>query len=270
MGSHRKTAKMKKQLDYYWRLFATGLSFSVFGAGGFLLWVVVFPILNMIPDSPAKKRLRAQKCVHYSFYLFIGLMHRIGIMTYEINGLEKLNRPGQLILANHPTLIDIVFLLSRIPYASCIVKKKLCHNPCMKGPIVNAGYISNEDPEKMINTCSDYLKSGGIMIIFPESTRTIPNADYKFQRGAAAIALQSGAVVTPVTIHCTPSTLTKSEKWYQIPERRFHLSMTVGEDMVLDDFQAIMPRSIAVRRFNRYLQDYFSQQRRRNEYCPGK
>jgi 1-acyl-sn-glycerol-3-phosphate acyltransferase len=261
---------MKKQLDYCWRLFATGLSFSVFGIGGFLLWVLVFPILNFIPESSSNKRRRAQKCVHYSFYIFIGLMHRIGIMTYEINGLEKLNRPGQLILANHPTLIDIVFLLSRIPYASCIVKSKLWHNPCMKGPITSAGYISNKDPELMIKNCADHLKYGGIMVIFPESTRTVPNTDYKFQRGAAAIALQAGTVVTPVTLHCSPSTLTKSEKWYQIPERRFHLTMTVGEDIALDSFRAITPKSIAVRRFNSYLQDYFSQQRSRNEYQPGK
>jgi 1-acyl-sn-glycerol-3-phosphate acyltransferase len=140
----------------------------------------------------------------------------------------------------------------------------------MKGPIINAGYISNEDPEKMISSCADYLKSGGIMVIFPESTRTIPNADYKFQRGAAAVALQAGTVVTPVMLHCSPSTLTKAEKWYQIPERRFHLSMSVGEDMAFDDFRAIMPRSIAVRRFNSYLQDYFSQQRSRHEQQPGK
>jgi 1-acyl-sn-glycerol-3-phosphate acyltransferase len=255
----------KKRLDYCWRLFATGLSFSIFGLGGVLLWVLVFPILNMIPGKPSKKRQRAQKCVHYSFYFFIGLMHRIGIMTYEINGLEKLNRPGQLILANHPTLIDIVFLLSRIPAASCIVKHQLLNNPCMKGPIINAGYISNEDPMKMIGSCADYLKSGGIIIIFPESTRTVPKTSYKFHRGAAAIALQAGVVVTPVTLHCSPSTLTKSEKWYQIPERRFHLSMTVGDDIVLDEFQAIVPRSIAVRRLNSYLQNYFSQQRGHHE-----
>jgi 1-acyl-sn-glycerol-3-phosphate acyltransferase len=254
-----------QRLDYYWRLFATGLSFSVFGIGGVLLWVIAFPMLSLVPGNPSRKRQRAQKCVHYSFYIFIGLMHRIGIMTYEIKGLEKLNRPGQLILANHPTLIDIVFLLSRIPYASCIVKRKLWDNPCMRGPIINAGYISNEDPEKMINSCSECLESGGIMIIFPESTRTVPHAEYKFQRGAAAIALQANAVVTPVTLHCSPSTLTKAEKWYQIPGRRFHLSMTVGEDIALDQFRAIVPRSIAVRRLNSYLQDYFNQQRRNHE-----
>lgn len=256
---------MKKRLNYYWRLLATGLSFSVFGVGGFLLWVLIFPVMNLIPDNPDRKMRRAQKCVHYSFYIFIGLMHRIGIMTYEINGLEKLNRPGQLILANHPSLIDIVFLLSRIPYASCIVKKNLCDNPCMKGSIINAGYISNENPERMLNSCSDYLKSGGIMIVFPESTRTVPNQAYKFQRGAAAIALQADTIITPVILRCTPSTLTKAQKWYHIPDRRFHLSMTVGDDIALDAFRAITPRSIAVRRFNSYIQDYFTQQRGHHE-----
>jgi len=60
--------------------------------------------------------------------------------------LEKLNRPGQLIIANHPTLVDIVFLISRVKQANCIVKQKLWHNPFMRGPILNAGYISNGDP----------------------------------------------------------------------------------------------------------------------------
>jgi 1-acyl-sn-glycerol-3-phosphate acyltransferase len=252
---------MFKLINYYWRLFATGLSFSVFGIGGFLLWIVVLPLLNSIPGNQAQKTQRSQKCVQCSFYLFIGLMHRIGIMTYEITGLEKLNRPGQLIVANHPTLIDIVFLISRIPAANCIVKEKLWHNPFTKGPIIHAGYISNGDPENMINDCVACLQNGGTMIIFPEGTRSVPGKAYKFLRGAAAIALQANAIVTPVTLTCVPSTLTKAEKWYQIPERRFHLAMHAGDDIALDDFQAMEPKTIAVRRFNRYLQDYFSQQR---------
>jgi len=252
-------------MNYYWRLLATGFSFSVFGIGGFLLWVLVFPLLNLVPGRPTQKRQRAQRCVHYSFYFFIGLMHRIGVMTYEIKGLEKLNRPGQLIIANHPTLIDIVFLISRIPAANCIVKDKLWRNPFMKGPIINAGYISNGDPENMIKQCVKRLKSGGTLIVFPEGTRTVPGRAYKFQRGAAAIALRAEAIVTPVTINCYPSTLTKAEKWYQIPERRFHLVMRVGDNMALNEFLTIEPATIAVRRFNRHLQDYFRQQRKNYE-----
>jgi 1-acyl-sn-glycerol-3-phosphate acyltransferase len=184
-------------------------------------------------------------------------------MTYEINGLEKLNRPGQLIMANHPTLVDIVFLISRIKQANCIVKESLWRNPFMRGGIVNAGYISNSDPEKMIADCVGWLQSGGTMIIFPEGTRSVPGKPCRFQRGAAAIALQANKIVTPVTLSCYPSTLTKAEPWYQIPERRFHLVMHVGDDIALDEFLLIQPKSIAVRRFNQYLQDYFTQQRER-------
>jgi 1-acyl-sn-glycerol-3-phosphate acyltransferase len=252
---------MIDRLNYYWRLFATGFSFFSFGVGGLILRVLVFPVLNFLPSKGDQKRQRAQLSVHYSFYLFIGLMHRLGVMTYDIEGLEKLNKPGQLILANHPTLIDIVFIISRIPYANCIVKASLWRNPFIKGAVTNAGYISNGDSEKMIKECVAYLKAGGTLIIFPESTRTVPGQDYKFQRGAAHIALQANTTITPVTLDCSPSTLTKKEKWYQIPVRRFHLAMRVGNDMVLDNFLEIEPRSIAVRRFNRYLQDYFSQQR---------
>ena len=251
----------KIKLGYLWRLLATGFSFFSFGVGGLLLWVFVFPVLSLLPGTPGQKVSRGQKIVCYSFYLFIGLMHRLGVMTYDIVGLDKLNRPGQLIIANHPTLVDIVFLISRIKQASCIVKASLWQNPFMRGPIVNAGYISNGDPEHMIVECVAWLRSGGSMIIFPEGTRSLPGKPYRFQRGAAAIALQANTLVTPVTLTCHPSTLTKAERWYQIPERRFHLTLQVGEDIALDEFVCISPKSIAVRRFTQYLQDYFTKQR---------
>ncbi len=252
-----------KKLAYGWRLFGTGFSFFTFGVGGLILWFVIFPVLAIIPGTRREKIGRAQNAVHYSFYMFIGLMHRIGIMTYEINGLEKLNRPGQLILANHPTLVDIVFLISRIKNANCIVKGSLWRNPFMRGPILNAGYISNSDPEQMIADCVEWLQSGGTMIIFPEGTRSIPGKPYQFQRGAANIALEANKIVTPVTITCYPSTLTKAEAWYQIPWRHFHLAMHVGEDLPLAEYIKLKPRSIAVRHFNQSLQDYFSNQRER-------
>jgi len=254
---------IRQTLNYGWRLFATGFSFFSFGLGGLLLGLLVFPVLSVLPSSRSQQISRGQKVVHYSFYVFIGLMHRMGVMTYEISGLEKLNRPGQLIVANHPTLVDIVFLISRIKQASCIVKGSLWRNPFMRGPIVNAGYISNSDPEKMITDCVDCLQAGGTLIIFPEGTRSMPNKPYSFQRGAAAIALQANTIVTPVTLSCYPSTLTKAEPWYSIPNRRFHLTMHVGDDIPLQDFINITPKSIAIRRFNAYLQNYFSQQRTR-------
>jgi len=255
-----------QKINYGWRLLATAVSFASFGVGGVLLWVTVFPLLSVLPGNRRQRIGRGQRVVHYSFYVFIGLMHRLGVMTYEVVGLEKLNRPGQLIVANHPTLVDIVFLLSRIKQASCIVKASLWRNPAMRGPILNAGYISNGDSQAMIDQCVDWLRSGGAMVVFPEGTRSVPGQAYRFQRGAAAIALQADTLVTPVTLTCDPSTLTKGLAWYRIPSRRFHLTMRVGEDIALAEFSRLQPRSIAVRRLNQHLQDYFTQQRDRYEH----
>ena len=255
--------KIIRKLTYGWRLIATGFCFFSFGLGGVLLWFLVFPVLSVWPCSRLQRISRGQRVVHRIFYAFIGLMHRIGIMTYEIQGLDRLNRSGQLIIANHPTLVDIVFLISRIKQANCIVKESLWRNPFMRGPILNAGYISNDDPKKMIAECVEWLQSGGTMIIFPEGTRSVPGKPCRFQRGAAIIALQANTTVTPVTLSCYPSTLTKAEQWYQVPFQRFHLTMHVGDDIALDEFTTIEPKSIAVRRFNQYLQDYFTQQRER-------
>ncbi|OAI06064.1 acyltransferase [Methylomonas methanica] len=254
-----------KKIDFGWRLLATAISFTSFGIGGVMLWLLVFPLLAIWPGNRAQKAGRAQYTVHLSFYVFIGLMHRLGVMTYEVIGLEKLNRPRQLIVANHPTLVDVVFLLSRIKQANCIVKASLWHNPAMRGPILNAGYISNADSETMINDCATWLQNGGAMIIFPEGTRSVPGQAYRFQRGAAAIALQADSIITPVTLTCMPSTLTKTQAWYQIPQQRFHLRMIVGDDIQLQPFRELQPRSIAVRRLTQYLQDYFTQQRERHE-----
>jgi 1-acyl-sn-glycerol-3-phosphate acyltransferase len=115
----------------------------------------------------------------------------------------------------------------------------------------------------MIADCVAWLQSGGSLIIFPEGTRSVPGKPCRFQRGAAVIALQANKIVTPVTLSCYPSTLTKAESWYQIPVRRFHLAMQVGEDIALEEFIRIPQKPIAVRRFNQYLQDYFTQQRER-------
>jgi 1-acyl-sn-glycerol-3-phosphate acyltransferase len=250
-----------RKLTYGWRLLGTGFSFFSFGLIGLLLRFLVFPALSILPGNRLQRISWGQRVVHYCSYVFIGLMYRIGIMTYEIKGLEKLNRPGQLIIANHPTLIDILFLFSRIKQANCIVKESLWRNPFMHGPILNAGYISNGVPKKMIAECVELLQSGGTLIIFPEGTRSMPGKPCFFHRGAATIALRADKIVTPVTLSCYPSTLTKAEQWYQIPYRRFHLTMDVGDDIALDEFTTIKPKSIAVRRFNQFLQNYFTHQR---------
>ncbi|HRW59743.1 MAG TPA: lysophospholipid acyltransferase family protein [Defluviicoccus sp.] len=221
---------MTRTIDYWWRLFGTALSFSVFGIGGLLISVCVFPIIYIISLNSEKAKLRCQYVVHLAFRLFIFMMRSLGVITYEIQGAEKLLAPsGRLIVANHPSLIDIVFIISMLPHALCVVKRAAWMNPFMAGVMWSTGYIANDEPETLIDACVAALRAGSALVIFPEGTRTVPGRPIKLKRGAALIIVKSGRAFTPVTITSEPTTLTKAEKWYHIPYKRVHFRITIRD-----------------------------------------
>lgn len=257
---------MGKQLNYCWRLIATGCCFGMFGIGGLLLTVFVFPLQKLlISDIKEQKRI-ARKTVQYSFKLFIGIMVFTRVLQTNVeNKLVLNNLQGQLILANHPSLIDVVVLLSIIPNADCVVKAHLFKNPFIRGVIKNAGYISNADPEGLLNACKASLAAGNNLIIFPEGTRTSPGTEIVFQRGAANIALRCQVPITGVLINVTPSTLTKAESWYQIPAEKAIFSMRLVRDFPIISTLASEPVSKQVRHYCRELEQNFKQELRTYE-----
>jgi len=105
---------------------------------------------------------------------FVGLMRGLGVLDYRLHDCERLQRPGLLVLANHPTLIDVVFLLALIPHADCVVKGRLARNPFTRGPIRAAGYITNEEPQGVLEAAGASLARGNALILFPEGTRSVP------------------------------------------------------------------------------------------------
>ena len=119
---------LSARLNRLWRLLATGLGFVFFGVFGVLLQIVLLPwLLRRSPTLTQQKqarRLVTRTWLWFSYYLM-----RSGILRAEFEGFERLGRPGQLILANHPSLLDVVFLLGRVPEANCIVKADLQRNP---------------------------------------------------------------------------------------------------------------------------------------------
>jgi 1-acyl-sn-glycerol-3-phosphate acyltransferase len=244
------------KLNYYWRLFATAIAFSLFGIGGAVMPLLALPVFYLLPGGLTERQVRTRKLVHWTFRLFIQIMRLLGILSWEINGLDKLQRTGVLVLANHPTLLDVVFLISFIPNADCIVKSRLMKNPAMRGFVTLTGYIINDSADTLIDNAKSSLEQGSTLIIFPEGTRTKPGQDIMFERGAANIIVRSGFVPTPVIIECTPLTLSKQHKWYHIPERKFHLSFRVLNDINIDSFMALNP-SLGARHLTHYLENFF-------------
>jgi 1-acyl-sn-glycerol-3-phosphate acyltransferase len=244
------------------RLVATALCFAVFGASclGFALFVV--PVVRLLPAR--SRQLRMRRALGGAMRGFARLMRSVGVLSYELHGVEALGRPGQLIVANHPTLIDVVFLLGFAPSSNCIVKQQFWRNPVTRWCVAAGGYVSNSPTDRMIQGAADALREGQSVIIFPEGTRTVPGRPLQFHRGAAAIALRAAAVVTPVYIQCSPPTLAKGDPWYRIPERRVHFSLRAGRDIDPEPFRHDAPAPLAARAFNAELLRIF-----RTECTPG-
>lgn len=246
-------------LNKYWRICGTGLSFAIFGIGGLLLHVCVFPLLNQFIRDPKQRIDCFRRVIQLSFRGFVELMRLLGVLRYDISGTERLDRNGLLILANHPTLIDTVFLMAFVRQADCIVKEALLHNPFMRGPIRAAGYVSNHGGPALIDACINSLDNGGNLIIFPEGTRSTPGMPLSFQRGAANIAVRGRNNITPVIIHCRPPTLGKNEKWWQVPPEIAHFRIRIQPDIAVDDIvRQAGSTTLAARRLTTYLQDYFT------------
>ena len=251
---------LMERLNHAWRVLGTGLSFLAFGLGGLLLGALLFPLLSLIGNR-RRRRSIARRLVQLSFAIHIDIMYRLGVLTYEIRGRERLRRNGLLILANHPTLIDVVFLVSLLPNADCVVKQAVARNPFMRGPVRAAGYIANDDGAGLVDECIAAVRAGGNLVIFPEGTRTVPGQPPRLQRGAANIAVRGRLDITPVRIICTPPTLTKGQKWYKVPDRRFHVQVEIGQDIPIAQFLTDAGTSkgdaLAVRHVIDYLTRYF-------------
>ena len=243
--------------NYLWRLLATGASFVLFGLGGMVLRLIVLPLLGLLPGDAHARCRRARAAINRAFYLHVQFMYRSGVLEYAFEGVEKLGRPGQMIIANHPSLIDVVFLIAHIHDANCIVKQSLWRNPFTRGPVRRAQYVSNNGSPEMLEQAADALREGQTLIVFPEGTRTTPQCPPVFHRGAAAIALRGAQVITPVFITVRPTTLTKAEPWYRIPARRVTVSLRVGKDIDPHHFNAQAAMPIASRRLNEHLHQLF-------------
>ncbi|WP_448102063.1 lysophospholipid acyltransferase family protein [Luteibacter jiangsuensis] len=252
--------RMTRRDAWAWRFVCTALSFALFGIGGVLLRVLILPVVLHLPGPAAVRRRRARRTVGRAFWLHSQFMYRTGVLDYRFEGLERLGRPGQMIVANHPSLIDVVFLIGHVPDANCIVKHSLWKNPCMRGPVSVAQYISNDGSAEMLERAADVLREGQTLIVFPEGTRTTPGKPPAFHRGAAAIAVRGAHTITPVFITVRPTTLTKAEPWYRIPYRRVQMELRVGEDIAVADFSEGVPAPIASRRINEHLHALYARE----------
>jgi len=170
---------------YIYRVLVKWFSFFFFGMISLILVLIVFPFMCLFFHPQEWFKKYGRRFVSSSMKFFVSLMHFLGIVDLEVDNRENYRHlSSKILVANHPSLLDIVMLLSLIPNADCIVNTRLDRNVIVKG-IVRRIYILNSlDFDDLIQACNESLRQGNCLIIFPGRNQNPPIRQGNFQKGS--------------------------------------------------------------------------------------
>src|SRR5207244_4539999 len=96
-----------------------------------------------------------------------------GAIRFDLGALDALPGAGPLIIApNHPSLLDAVMVLSRLPDVACVMKADLIDNPIYGASARLSHYIRNDGFIGAARQAIEHLKSGSQILILAAGSRT--------------------------------------------------------------------------------------------------
>lgn len=198
--NHKDLPKIRNILVYPYFCFMKIFAIIFFGLGAMVLAIIVFPFIRLFTSKKKDFGIVARAYVSHTFRLFLGALHYTGASRQHIqNKAEFRNIKSKIIIANHPSLLDFVYLMSLTPNSTCIVRGGLVKTPV--GGVIKQAYITNTtDFDDVLEECKKLTDKGCNVIIFPEGTRTPRHGKNNYKKGAARIALYCNCDVQPVFI----------------------------------------------------------------------
>lgn len=191
--------------------------------------------------------------VMVSWRLFLYLIRYFKWIDFEKMNVNK-HLESCLIIANHPTLLDVVFLISFIRRSNCIVKKELKNNIFLYPAIKCSHYITNEFDEEFLDKCITVLKNKENLIIFPEGTRTVDKINV--HKGVAYIGIHGAEKIIPYYINVSPKCLGKYDKWYNLPNN-IHYNIEILKEISIKDFENDKVSSLRVRHLHLHVKEIY-------------
>ena len=252
------------------RMLLSALCFLIFFAGSFLLGVVFCPLLWIVTLGRADVARRI--CTRFigrgygSFILCLKLMGLIAV-TPRIAVPPELEGRSYVVVANHPTLIDVIFLLNWFPGLTCVVKKSW-YDFFFWGPLLRSThYLPNADEGDGVDGCElqgagtlermvDHVKAGHPLAIFPEGTRSLATSLHRFKRGAFEIAERAGVPLVQVFVEVDRPFLMKGVPFWKTASGRAHYRLELLEvtEPSTDGEQGRQRRNEAQRRYEERFQ----------------
>ena len=189
-----------------------------------LVALVAYPLL---PRATGRRLGRA--AISRGYALFWWVARGSGLLRIDAGALDTLaQEPGLIVVANHPSMLDALLLVARLPRSACIMKASLMRNPFLGPGARLARYIRNDSATGMVRLAVRDLQDGGQIVMFPEGTRTTHAPLNPFRPGFTLIAKRAGVPIQTVFIDTDSPYLGKHWPLWRLPPLPIVFTLRLG------------------------------------------
>ena len=188
----------------------------------FLVWIICLPLAGLLfpvslliwiitfPFDPERKIIHwwlVSQCVFFSY--------AVPLWKIEVEGREKARRgTPYIIISNHQSMLDVLIMNNLRFRFKWISKIENFRVPVIGWYLSLAKYITvdrgnKESKAVMMEKCSECLKKGISIMIFPEGTRSTDGQIGPFKLGAFQLAMMTDKPILPVVVDGTGGILPK-------------------------------------------------------------
>jgi 1-acyl-sn-glycerol-3-phosphate acyltransferase len=176
---------------------------------------------------------RLQRIQVFAFRCMHTWLRKSGITDFDYHApLPGLPDGPCVIIANHPTLMDITAITAMVGGGCTIAKPALFRRMTLRRLLIGAGHVEGPGPDlisagRVVDEVGERLRQGFRVIIFPEGTRSPPGRLLHFGRLAFEIACRANVPLVSLSITCNPLYLSKNVPlfWPPFPTPKLRVSM---------------------------------------------
>ncbi len=220
-----------KMFEKFAHLHETGLFYAMTALLGLICitWSVPASLLYYCLPRRVGTRL-GQWVIMRSFRFYLSCLKLSGLVRCDLSELDTLGRESGLVIApNHPSLIDVLLITSRLPRITGIMKAEIRDNVFLAGGARLARYIRNDSARALVKRATEEIQRGSLLLVFPEGTRTVRHPVNPFKGGFALIAKQAGVAVQTVFIESNTHYLHKGWSLFKRPPLPIEYRIRLGQ-----------------------------------------
>jgi 1-acyl-sn-glycerol-3-phosphate acyltransferase len=219
---------MLRSLKILYEYFALYSSLALLGLICLTWTVFALPLYFILP--PRIGTAVGRRGIMSGFRIYAWSLAATGTYRLDLRAIDTLKGGPPVILApNHPNLIDALLILTRHPNIVCVMKATLMRNVFLGSGSRLARYVRNESSRQMVKESVAHLRDGGVLLLFPEGTRTTREPINSLVGSVGLIAKHAAVPVQTLVIETDSPFLSKGWPLFKRPTLPINYRVRLGK-----------------------------------------